>query len=213
MPWHPPTHPLPDSASSHQHPGKPVPRKLPFASTYLLLSKACTCSQLLSTDYSDQTPKIGFSWADCCTCNLSPITCSKPSPSFPRPVRNSQNENILKHSKLLYPLHPSYLPSAIPAFCYWGVVKSDFKHEADTVVSFPSAKIQKIKSYPYTHFVTAIDKFITITILTDNKKQKNIEEVYSSLMKALVPNLKLKVTVRIIEKNNLQWKSRWEWPT
>jgi len=58
----------------------------------------------------------------------------------------------------------------MPAFCYWGAVKSDFKHEAETVVSFSSAKIQK--SYPYTHFITAIDTSITITILTDNKKKK-----------------------------------------
>lgn len=48
---------LPDSASFHQHPGTPVHRKLSFATTCLFPSKACTYQELLSTDYSDQTPK------------------------------------------------------------------------------------------------------------------------------------------------------------
>lgn len=41
-----------------------------------------------------------------------------------------------------------------------------------------------------------MDKSITVILLTNNKMQKSIEEVYSSLMKALVQNLELKVTVK-----------------
>lgn len=41
-----------------------------------------------------------------------------------------------------------------------------------------------------------MDNSITVMLLTNNKMQKGIEELYSSLMKALVQNLELKVTVK-----------------
>lgn len=41
-----------------------------------------------------------------------------------------------------------------------------------------------------------MDKSITVILLTNNKMQKSTEEVYSSLMKALVQNLELKDTVK-----------------
>lgn len=45
-------------------------------------------------------------------------------------------------------------------------------------------------------------------LLTNNKRQKSIEEVYSSLMKALVQNLELKVTVKSYRKIKLTVKKQ-----